>query len=520
MSNLMKSGGIKFSIITMVAMLAWTVVIAEQADIAGQAYIAGQDNTAEQADIAGQAYIAGQDNTAEQADKEVLTKLEQQMRKRISVNFSNTPIDDVLRIIADQANMNIIKSPKVVGDVTATLTDVPLEEVLNNILTSHGYDYVVDKNMIRVAPSEDIAARTERLTSRIYRITYANISEVEKALSKFISNRGSLSSSPATSNIIVTDTESKIKAIDTFIEEIDRITPQILVEVRIYDISTDEDFDLGIEWNVGRNSTERTSLGSAITAADSTSYGVGEDATPGDTSASAGARETRTRTNTPFVAGSYDELTGGSIRLGLLNDAVDIALNILHEQDFAKLLANPRIMVLDNEMATFEIVREIPYTESTSTSEGGSYTSTRFKNVGVSLKVIPHVTRDGMVRLHIQPEFGVRVGTGSGAPTVDTRKLNTIALVKDGQTVVLGGLRKNETTQDTWKVPLFGDIPLFGGLFQSETESVETSELIVFITPRIITEPAFSPEEQRAYETTEFSGPKPGPTWIETSKKK
>jgi type IV pilus assembly protein PilQ len=487
MSNLIKSRGIKSLPILMAVMLAWTVVIAEQTD------------------------------TAERADKEILTELEQQMRKRISVNFSNTPIDDVLRIIADQANMNIIKSPKVVGEVTATLTDVPLEEVLNNILTSHGYGYVVDKNMIRVAPIEDITTVDERLAHKIYRIYYANVTEVEKALSKFISQRGSLSSSPATSNIIVTDTETKIKAIDKFIEEIDRITPQILIEVRIYDITTDEDFDLGVEWNVGRNNTERTSLGSAVTAADSTSYGVGEDSTPGDTSASAGARETRQRTSTPFVAGSYDELTGGSIRFGLLNDAVDIdiALNVLHEQDFAKLLANPRIMVLDNEMATFEIVREIPYTETTST-QATAMETVRFKEVGIKLEVIPHVTRDGMVRLQIQPEFGVRVGSTS-PPTVDTRKVDTIALVKNNQTVVLGGLRKNETTQDTWKVPLFGDIPLLGGLFQSETESIETNELVIFITPQIIDQPTLSETERQQLELTEFISPKPAPTWIETS---
>ncbi len=142
----------------------------------------------------------------------------------------------------------------------------------------------------------------------------------------------------------------------------------------------------------------------------------------------------------------------------------------------------------------------------------------QFKEVGIKLEVTPHVTRDGMVRLHIQPEFGVRVGTDS-PPAVDTRKLDTIALVKDGQTVVLGGLRKNETTQDTWKVPIFGDIPLLGGLFRSKTESVETNELVIFITPRIITQPSLSETEQQQLEATEFSSQKPAPTWIETSKK-
>jgi general secretion pathway protein D len=175
-------------------------------------------------------------------------------------------------------------------------------------------------------------------------------------------------------------------------------------------------------------------------------------------------------------------------------------------------------MVLDNEKATFEIVREIPYTEQTSTAAGSDTQTVRFKNVGVKLEVTPHVTREGMVRLQIQPEFGVRVGSTS-PPTVDTRKVDTIALVKNNQTVVLGGLRKNETTQDTWKVPLFGDIPLLGGLFQSETESIETTELVIFITPRIVDQPTLSETERQQLELTEFSSQKPAPTWIETSKK-
>ena len=441
--------------------------------------------------------------------------LKDRMQKSITIEFRNTPIEDALMLMADQANVDIVKSPSVTGSVTVKLTDVPLGEALDNILAAHGYGYAADKNMIRIAPADEITQVAERIISRIYRITYADVKEVEAALKRFISKQGSVTYVKGTSNIIVTDTESQIKAIDEFIEEIDRITPQILVEVRIYDIKTDEDFDLGVEWNAGRNSTERqtnnplTGTQTGVLVPDSTTYGVGMDTTPGDVTTAAGARAVTQRTSTPFVAGSYDELTGGSIRLGLLNDAIDIdvALNILHQQDFAKLLANPRIMVLDNEEATFEIIREIPYTEQTSTSSTTTQT-VQFKEVGVQLKVVPHVTREGMVKLNIQPEFGVRVGTGAGAPTVDTRKLATIALVKDNQTVVLGGLRKNETTQDTWKVPIFGDLPLFGGLFRSETESIETNELVVFITPKIITEPTLSPEEEEQLEDTHVETPR------------
>ncbi|GAI39941.1 unnamed protein product [marine sediment metagenome] len=131
--------------------------------------------------------------------KEVLTALERRMLKKISIDFRNTPIDDVIRVMAEQADVDIVKSPKVIGNVTATLTGVPLEEALDNILASHGYGYVTGRNMIRIAPAEDITEKAERLTNKIYHITYADVAQVEKALEKFISKRGSLSASLATS---------------------------------------------------------------------------------------------------------------------------------------------------------------------------------------------------------------------------------------------------------------------------------------------------------------------------------
>ena len=222
------------------------------------------------------------------------------------------------------------------------------------------------------------------------------------------------------------------------------------------------------------------------------------------------------RKSKPFVGGSFDTDTGGTIRLGLLDTVnVDIALNILRSQVGAKLLANPRILVLDNETAEFKIISEIPYTEQSETTAGGSMTSIQFKEVGVELEVTPHLTRDGMVRLHIVPVFGVvsekGQTTASGVqtvPTIDTRTVDTKALIKDGQTVVIGGLRKREVTQDISKIPLLGDIPVLGKLFSDVSESVKTNELIIFITPRIIIEPALSAGESKGLEATEFGGPK------------
>ena len=432
--------------------------------------------------------------------KEVLTTLEQRMQKTISVDFRNTPIEDVIRIMSEQADVDIVKSPKVTGNVTATLKNVPLEEALHNILAAQGYTYVTSKNMIRVLPEADVTETSEALVNKIYRITYANVTEVEKALAKFISKRGSLSSSPATSNIIVTDTESKMKAVDTFIEEIDRITPQVLVEARIYDITSKDKLDLGIAWEAGN--TTIASLGSIPTA---------------------GQRD-------PFIKGDFSttakktESTTGSLRLGWLNNAIDIdtLLSARQENVNAKLLANPRVLVLDNEKAELKIVTQIPY-QQLNQGQGGtgnSFGTTEFKEVGITLEVTPHVTREGMVRLKLKPKFGVQTGTVNvGDPTstsatypqpvVDERSADTTLLIKSNQTVVLGGLRRKETTQQVSKIPLLGDIPLVGALFRFTSEDTTNSEIVVFITPRIIEQPGMNATEQKQFEVTEFSTPNP-----------
>jgi len=400
------------------------------------------------------------DDPVDADKKEVLTTLELQMQKTISIEASDLPIDQVIRQLAEQADIDVVISPKVTGNVNVgPLTDVPLVEALKNILSTHGYDYVVDKNMVRIVPASEVTQVAEKLVSRIYRITYADVIEVEKALTKFISKQGSLSSNPGTSNVMVTDTESKIKAIDTFIEEIDRITP-------------------------------------------------------------------------PFIASGFAgttsnaESTVAAVRFGWLNQDIDLDFMLRAQQENidAKLLANPRVLVLDNEKANFKIISEIPYQELTESGMGGAIGTTAFREVGVELDVTPHLTREDMIRLRLKPKFSVVTGTVQVAgivgtipqPIVDRREADTTLLVKDGQTVVLGGLRKREATKQINKIPLLGDIPLVGLLFRFEGEDTVTSELVVFIRPRIVEQPIMSETERKQFETTEFPGPEPVATGAET----
>ncbi|MHC4466511.1 MAG: type II and III secretion system protein [Planctomycetota bacterium] len=185
--------------------------------------------------------------------------------------------------------------------------------------------------------------------------------------------------------------------------------------------------------------------------------------------------------------------------------AINFVLSMLHQTVEAKLLANPRVLVLDNETATFEVVREIPYREMMQVERAAAVTFTDFKNVGVNLKVTPHVARDGMVRLNIQPEFGMLVGfNDAGAPIVDARRSRTVTIINDGQTIAMSGLRQQTKSKDVSKVPIFGDLPLIGGLFYAETETEQVQDLVIFITTKIVTRAGLTELERAQYQATDL----------------
>lgn len=460
-------------------------------------------------------------------DEKVLTAVDQKMMKKISVDFRDTPIDDVITTIGKQVDLDIVKGPDVTGNVTATLTDVPLQEALEQILTAYGAGFVASENMIRIVPASQLTEETEKLVSKVYRIVYADVKEVEKVLAKVVSKRGTIAANPGTSNIMITDTESKIAAIDTFIEELDRQTAQILVEARIYDISNTDSLDLGVEWNAGRN----------------TGYGTGYPTLDSSSGRVIGGPASGFTRSDPFVNGTtssgIDKATSatGLLEFGILNEHIDVdtLITAAQERGAAKLLANPRILVLDNETASFKAITEIPYQRL---MQGGyqSFGTTEFKEVGVELQVTPHLAKDGMIRLHIMPVFSVQTGNipiplevsagvgqeirTSPQPIVDRREADTLTLVKDGDTVVIGGLRKEEITTEENKIPILGDIPILGMLFRFAGEERRSSELVVFITPRLIEEPVLTETEAEYLGATEFIGPQLPETKIDPETKK
>ena len=438
------------------------------------------------------------------SESKVMTDMERKMQTIVTVDFRETPIEDVIRSLVKKADVDMVKSPQVTGNITATLTDVPLYDALDSILAVHGYGFMTTEKVVRIVPKEELALQPVKLRTKIYHLDYAKMDEAVEAVKEVLSSHGRIATNSDTKHIVITDSETSMELIDQFIAEMDKEIPQILVEARVYDVSSSTSLDLGVNWSAGRLTFFDPETGQALTG--------GESHTE------------------PFTYGMFNSgvsrapNTDALLRFGILNDHIDIDAVIEASQDDinARLLANPKILVLNGEVASIKVVSEIPYQELTQTSGGGNIGTTSFKEVGIQLEVTPHITRENKIRMQIRPTFSVQVGSvpmpivsgvqtiTSTQPIVDKREASTHALVTSNQTVVIGGLKKKDVVQEISKVPILSGVPILGALFKFKGEKTVNSELIVFITPRIIREPVLSERETMQFESakSEMCDPK------------
>ncbi|HBO45426.1 MAG TPA: hypothetical protein DD670_16135 [Planctomycetaceae bacterium] len=371
-------------------------------------------------------------------------ELLKRMKTKVSVDFRDAPIQDVIKTLAEQADIDIVKGPSVTGTVTAKLTDVPLDEAMESIFTVHGFGYTTSESIVRIVPKNELAQYMVKYQTKVYQICYADIEELNKAVKDMLSPQGKIAMNKLTGHLCIYDTEEKIAELDEFITEMDREIPQILVEARIYDVSSSAFQDLGVNWYAGTFTQFDPDTGLPILFDPSTGLPmVG-------------------RTD-PYAAGRFNSSIGqapkatAGVTLGFLNENVDIQAMLTARRDDvkARLLANPKILVLNGQEANINIVTEIPYQELTQTSGGGNIGTTKFKEVGVTLIVTPQITRDGKIRLMLNPGFSTQTGTvalviptgltaiTSPQPIVDKREARTQALIQDGQTVVIGGIMEH-----------------------------------------------------------------------------
>ena len=432
---------------------------------------------------------------------------------RLSMDFKDVDINNLLRIIAEVSGQNIVAGEDVKGKVTVRLVDVPWDVALDNILRINGFGYVHEENIIRVAKADTIRrdedqrrkdqlerirlekdAALEPLITEILRVSYADPKKVVESLNKVKSRDGSISVDDRTASLLITDTENNIGKMRTILKELDQATPQVMIEGRIVSVVARHTRALGITWGfqaantTGSNAFRLSDVFGAAgptLAAPPAPTGFVSAAPP----AGLGAATIPVAVNLPVAgpAGAF------GLILGSVSDQLRLNMQIsaLEDQSLARTLSTPRVVALDNQEAEIKQGEEVPFT----TVDSSGRTTITFKEAVLSLKVTPHVTADQRVSLKVKATDdtrGERIDFAGGfAFPFNRNEATSSILVDNGATVVIGGVRKRTESVAETKVPFLGDIPILGWLFKRRTENVEpqTLELLIFITPRILEEP-------------------------------
>ncbi|HCH52837.1 MAG TPA: pilus assembly protein PilQ [Aeromonas sp.] len=425
------------------------------------------------------------------------TAAKQYQGKPISLNFQDIPVRTVLQIIADFNNLNLVTTDSVSGNITLRLDGVPWEQALDIILKVRGLDKRLDNNILLVAPADEIAAREKQelesrnqvadlapLYTEYLQINYAKASEVAALLSsdstKLLSPRGAVSVDERTNVLVVKDTADVIGNVKRMLDILDIPVKQVVIEARMVTIDDGFDEALGVRWGVTKTDGHGNGTSGTIEGND----GAGNN--DGSSTITRPGVEDRLNVNLP-VTNAAGTLAFQVARLAN-GTLLDLELSALEKESKAEIIASPRVTTANQKPALIEQGTEIPYVESSSSGA----TSVTFKKAVLSLKVTPQITPDNRVILDLtvtQDTKGETVPTGTGdAVSINAQSITTQVLVNNGETLVLGGIYQQTIKSDVSKVPLLGDIPGLGYLFKKTTSENKKRELLIFVTPRIVTD--------------------------------
>ena len=412
---------------------------------------------------------------------------------KLSLNFQDIEVRAVLQLIADFTDLNLVASDTVGGNVTLRLQNVPWDQALDIVLKAKGLDKRLAGNVLTVAPAEEIAARERQqlenekqirelapVYTDLIQINYADASEIASVLAggddeSLLTERGSVQVVARTNSLLIKDTQAKLDEIRALIEQIDVPVRQVMIEARIVTLSSNFKDELGVKWSGGStlDSQDRAvgvggrgSTGSKDDSGDP-AFGLSGDNVFTDLSVTGGASS----------ALSIGFATNGTI--------LNLELSALLSDGGGEVISQPKVITADKTKAVIKSGKEIPYEEKTSSGA----TSVAFKDAVLGLEVTPQITPDGRVIMDIKINNDDTTSEASNnVPIISTNEISTQVLVKDGETVVLGGVFKQTKGKSVSKVPVLGDIPYVGALFRKTTEQDDKEELLVFITPRIISD--------------------------------
>jgi len=433
--------------------------------------------------------------------------------ERLSLNFQSVDVRALLQVIADFTDLNIITSDSVGGSITLRLKDVPWDQALDIILQSKGLDMRKNGNVIIVAPRDELAAKEkldlearsqiadlEPLRAESFVVNYQKAEDVRKLLvdsqQRMLSKRGTVVVDPRTNQVFVRDTAARLEEVRRLLQRIDIQVPQVLIEARIVEASDTFSRNLGVRLGGssgypreigssgaygtggGLGVTSTTGPGGSVSTTTSSPNGVGAIGAPGLIS------------NANFVnlpAAGIGGLSPAGAALTLFNAALTRFLTLevtaLEADGKGKIISSPRVVTADKVKAVIEQGTEIPYQAA---STAGN-TDIQFKKATLRLEVTPQITPEGSIFLDVKVNKDSRGQETLSGPAIDTKNVQTQVLVDNGGTVVLGGIFEQQDRNTVTKVPFLGDLPWLGYLFKTTSTVSDRSELLIFITPRVVT---------------------------------
>ena len=434
--------------------------------------------------------------------------------QRLTLNFQDIETRAVLQLLAETSGRNIVVSDTVQGNVTLRLRNVPWDQALDIVMTTKGLDMRENGNVIIVAPAEEIAAREqadlearaaidelEPLYSEFLQVNYAKASDLAGLIGgaggdgsgSLLSDRGTVGIDERTNTLLVQDTAERLQDIRRLVRTLDIPIRQVLIESRIVTVNDDFSRDLGVRLGATAfddNSSDGLTVFSATGEGTDTVIGSALDNLADPANGTLFPLllpdlQNRYNVNVPIADAA------GRFSLAVLETdyLIDLELSAMETEGRGEIVSTPRVITANQKEAIIEQGVEIPFQESASSGA----TTTQFKKAVLSLTVTPQITPDNNIIMDLivsRDNVGelVASATGGFVPSIDTRSVETQVLVRDGQTVVLGGIYETERRETITKVPWLGDIPGVGNLFRSRTRTDNQSELLIFVTPRILQE--------------------------------
>ena len=446
-------------------------------------------------------YIAYQSGTQFTVSVEELSQEEAESRReekfpytgdKLSLNFQDIEVRSVLQLIADFTGLNLVASDTVGGSITLRLQNVPWDQALDLILKTKGLDKRQIGNVLLVAPADEIAAREklELETNKqiaelapvrldIIQVNYAKAADVVALIKEdeeLISDRGFVSSDVRTNTISVRETAEKLDEIRRLVSTWDVPVRQVSIEARIVRAQTNVAENLGVRWGGAAYDISGDNIFSVGGGLDGVQDARDSAATPGSFQTSfPGALAVD-------LGVSGDGASSFAIGWGSDDFLVDLELSALESDGQAEVVSQPRVVTADRQTASIKSGEEIPYQEASSSGA----TSVSFKEAVLSLEVTPQITPDDKIIMDLVVNQDSRGEVTAGIPSINTNSVTTQVLVGNGETVVLGGIFQSEVATQTTKTPFLGDIPYLGRIFKRTEHIDERSELLIFITPKII----------------------------------